>query len=53
MVRNGQVVLGKGYGYADPEKRTRVDPDRTLFRIGSVSKVFAWTGLPLVLWTQS
>jgi CubicO group peptidase (beta-lactamase class C family) len=45
VVRNGHIVLAKGYGYADPEKRTAVDPDRTLFRIGSVSKLFVWTAI--------
>ncbi len=45
MVRDGQVVFAKGYGYADPEKRVPVDPERTLFRICSVSKLFVWTAV--------
>ncbi len=42
IVQNGQVVLKKGYGYASLEPARRVDPDRTLFRIGSISKTFTW-----------
>jgi CubicO group peptidase (beta-lactamase class C family) len=42
VVRDGQVLLTKGYGWADVEGRVRVDPERTLFRIGSVSKLFTW-----------
>ncbi|TAJ74883.1 MAG: class A beta-lactamase-related serine hydrolase [Phenylobacterium sp.] len=42
VVQNGQVVLKKGYGFADLASRRPVDPDRTLFRIGSISKTFTW-----------
>ena len=46
VVQNGQVVLSKGYGFADLEPAARrVDPDRTLFRLGSVSKTFTWIAL--------
>ncbi|MEO8779864.1 MAG: serine hydrolase domain-containing protein [Rhodanobacter sp.] len=40
VVQDGQVVLKKGYGFAGPGRP--VDPDRTLFRIGSISKTFTW-----------
>jgi CubicO group peptidase (beta-lactamase class C family) len=36
------VVLRKGYGFADLEAGRRVDPERTLFRIGSMTKTFTW-----------
>ncbi len=36
-----KVLLAKGYGYADIEKGLPVTTD-TLFRIGSVSKLFVW-----------
>jgi CubicO group peptidase (beta-lactamase class C family) len=45
VVRDGKVLLAKGYGFADLETRRPVDPDRTLFRIGSVSKLFVWTSV--------
>jgi CubicO group peptidase (beta-lactamase class C family) len=42
VVQNGQVVLKKGYGFASLDPQRPVDPDRTLFRIGSISKTFTW-----------
>jgi CubicO group peptidase (beta-lactamase class C family) len=45
VVRDGQVLTQRGYGYSDLERRTRVDPARTLFRPGSVSKLFTWTAV--------
>lgn len=42
VVQSGQVVLKKGYGFADLSPRRAVDPDKTLFRIGSISKTFTW-----------
>ncbi|MFN3582423.1 serine hydrolase domain-containing protein [Phenylobacterium sp.] len=42
VVQGGQVVLNKGYGFAGLNPRRPVDPDRTLFRIGSISKTFTW-----------
>jgi CubicO group peptidase (beta-lactamase class C family) len=43
VVKDGAILLEKGYGYADVAKRLPVDPQRTLFRPGSVSKLFTWT----------
>lgn len=45
VVQNGQVVLKKGYGFATVQPARAVDPDRTLFRIGSISKTFTWIAL--------
>ena len=42
VVQGGQVALKKGYGFADLSPYRPVDPDRTLFRIGSISKTFTW-----------
>jgi CubicO group peptidase (beta-lactamase class C family) len=42
VVQNGQTVLKKGYGFASLVPYRAVDPDRTLFRIGSISKTFTW-----------
>ena len=45
VVKDGEVLLAKGYGYADVAKQTPVDPSRTLFRPGSVSKLVTWTAV--------
>ena len=45
VVRNGEVITERGFGYADVEHRTPVDPQRTLFRPGSVSKLVTWTAV--------
>jgi CubicO group peptidase (beta-lactamase class C family) len=45
VVRDGQVVTQRGYGFADVAKRKRVDPRTTLFRPGSISKLFTWTAV--------
>ena len=37
VAADGRLLLSRGYGYADIERRQRVRPD-SLFRIGSVSK---------------
>ncbi len=38
LVKEGQVILARGYGYADPEARRPMDPDRTVLRVASLSK---------------
>jgi len=45
VVRDGKVLLLRGYGHADIEKRTPVDPEHTLFRVGSISKTFIWISI--------
>lgn len=45
VVKDGQILASKGYGYADLAKRTPVDPATTLFRPGSVSKLVTWTAV--------
>jgi len=45
VVRNGEVITQRGFGYADMESRRPVDPQRTLFRPGSVSKLITWTAV--------
>jgi len=42
VVQDGQVVLKKGYGWADVEAHRPADPDATLFSIGSITKTFTW-----------
>ncbi|WP_297730323.1 serine hydrolase [uncultured Maricaulis sp.] len=45
VVHDGELLFSAGYGFADIENGSRVDPARTLFRPGSVSKLFTWTAL--------
>jgi CubicO group peptidase (beta-lactamase class C family) len=45
VVKDGKVLFQGGYGYSDVEKRTPMDPERTLIRAGSTSKLFTWTAV--------
>jgi CubicO group peptidase (beta-lactamase class C family) len=45
VVKDGQVLTARGFGYADIAKKTRIDPDTTMFRPGSISKLFTWTSV--------
>ncbi|HSK72755.1 MAG TPA: SgcJ/EcaC family oxidoreductase, partial [Pyrinomonadaceae bacterium] len=40
VVKDGKIIFAKGYGFADIDKKTPVVADKTIFRIGSFSKVF-------------
>lgn len=46
VVKQGEVVLLKGYGLANVEQQVPVDPATSLFRIGSITKTF--TGLAVM-----
>ena len=45
IVKDGHIILSKGYGWADVESRRAVDPHKTLFRIASVTKTFTATAI--------
>lgn len=45
VVYRGQVLFLGGYGWADIENRVPADPERSLFRIASITKPFVWTSL--------
>ena len=45
VVKDGKLLFAKGYGYANVAKKTPVNPSTTLFRPGSVSKLFTWTAV--------
>lgn len=45
IVKDGKVIFAKGYGYSDVEKKKPVSPEDTLFRPGSISKLFTWTAV--------
>src|ERR1700729_2483594 len=42
VMKNGDVLLEKGYGYADLKSKRPVDPNSTIFRLASISKLFTW-----------
>src|SRR5207302_11507019 len=45
VVKDGQLLLEKGYGYADVTTKTLMDPERTVLRVASVSKSFTSTAV--------
>jgi CubicO group peptidase (beta-lactamase class C family) len=45
VMQGGQVLLRKGYGYADLKSRKPVDPAATIFRLASISKLFTWVSV--------
>jgi CubicO group peptidase (beta-lactamase class C family) len=45
VVKDGKVLLQKGYGLADVEAAVPMDPATTLVRPGSTSKLFTWTAV--------
>ncbi|MFY9555663.1 MAG: serine hydrolase domain-containing protein [Blastocatellia bacterium] len=45
VVKDGKLLLAKGYGYSDYEQKKPVSAEETLFRPGSVSKLFTWTAV--------
>ena len=45
VVKDGKIFFAKGYGYSDVATKAPVSPEKTLFRPGSVSKLFTWTAV--------
>jgi CubicO group peptidase (beta-lactamase class C family) len=45
VVKDGALLFARGYGSADVETGKPVVADTTLFRPGSVSKLFVWTSV--------
>ena len=45
IVKDGQVIFAKGYGYADVKAKKPVSAEKTVFRIGSITKLFTWTSV--------
>ena len=42
VVKDGELFFAEGYGYADLGNGIPVDPEQTVFLIGSVTKLFTW-----------
>jgi CubicO group peptidase (beta-lactamase class C family) len=45
VVSDGEVVLAKGYGYADIASQRPVNANETVFSIGSTGKLVTWTAV--------
>ncbi|HEY2375641.1 MAG TPA: serine hydrolase domain-containing protein [Gemmatimonadaceae bacterium] len=45
VVKDGALFYANGYGYSNVARRATVDPEHSLFRIGSTSKLFTWTAV--------
>lgn len=51
VVVDGELFFAKGYGLANADGGTAVDAATSLFRIASISKLFAWTAI-MQLWEK-
>lgn len=49
VAKNGNILWSEGFGFADLEQQVPVDPSRTLFRIGSISKPITQYGMALLM----
>ena len=45
VVKDGKLFFAKGYGSADLGNKIPVDPEQTIFHVGSVGKLFTWTAV--------
>ncbi len=49
IMKEGEILWSEGFGYANLETGTKVDPEHSLFRIGSISKPITSTALALLV----
>ncbi len=45
VMKDGKLLLQKGYGFADAREQKPVDPAQTIFRLASISKLFTWVSV--------
>src|ERR1700722_4081877 len=45
VMKDGKVLLQKGYGFADVKNKKPVDPNATILRLASISKLFTWVSV--------
>ena len=45
VMKDGKELLKKGYGFSELAKKKPVDPDTTMFRLASISKLFTWVSV--------
>jgi CubicO group peptidase (beta-lactamase class C family) len=43
VMHGSETLLQKGYGFSDLKNKQAVDPESTIFRLASISKLFTWT----------
>jgi len=42
VMQGDKTLLQKGYGFSDVKSRKPIDPESTIFRLASISKLFTW-----------
>jgi len=45
VIEGNTVLMNKGYGYKNLESKIPIDPDTTLFPVGSTTKIFTYTAV--------
>src|SRR5699024_4090345 len=45
IVKDGEIVLEKGYGFSNLEKEEKTDPQKTVFEAASISKLYTWSAV--------
>lgn len=45
IVKDGRVLLEKGYGMSDIKNKIKVNPKNTVFEAASISKVYTWSAV--------
>ncbi|WP_333861780.1 serine hydrolase domain-containing protein [Clostridium sp.] len=45
VVNKNKILFQKGYGYSDIDKKVPVNPQKTIFRVASISKLFTATAV--------
>ena len=45
VVKGNAIIYSEGFGYGDIVRKSRIDPETSLFRIGSVTKPFTATAI--------
>ena len=45
IFKDDQIIFSKGYGRSDVENDVEVDIDKTVFEIGSITKLYTWVAI--------
>jgi CubicO group peptidase (beta-lactamase class C family) len=45
VMKDGQILFEKGYGFSNVKDKKPVDPKATIFRLASISKLFTWVSV--------